>query len=117
MEGKKRCSKCLEEKTKEEFHFNRSTKDGLERWCKECKRKSQQSLRDRKARRTPARTKRFQKSAVKNINNIKKQEIFNKSKKTGSTAIKHSTPEQIILELRRGLAIEIILMIQEKYGI
>jgi len=34
----KRCSKCKQFKPLSEFYKDRSTKDGLARWCKECKR-------------------------------------------------------------------------------
>jgi hypothetical protein len=33
----KRCSRCREEKPREAFVKNRTTKDGLHSWCKECK--------------------------------------------------------------------------------
>ena len=39
----KYCSKCGETKSRSEFHKNRTTKDGLKSWCKECCRAYQQS--------------------------------------------------------------------------
>jgi hypothetical protein len=36
-DGRKQCSKCKELKPFSEFYKNRSTNDGLARWCKECK--------------------------------------------------------------------------------
>ena len=47
MIAKKGCSKCGEEKSLEEFSKNISTGDGLERWCKDCKKKTQQEYRDK----------------------------------------------------------------------
>lgn len=35
---KKQCSKCKKLKPLDEFYKNKSTKDGLSRWCKQCKR-------------------------------------------------------------------------------
>lgn len=34
----KKCSKCKEQKPRDEFHNNRSMKDGKEYWCKPCRR-------------------------------------------------------------------------------
>jgi hypothetical protein len=36
--GRKQCGKCKELKPLSDFYKNKSTKDGLARWCKECKR-------------------------------------------------------------------------------
>ena len=47
MNTKKRCTKCGEEKPLEEFSKNISIADGLERWCKDCKKKRQQEYRDK----------------------------------------------------------------------
>ena len=47
MNTKKRCTKCGEEKPLEEFSKNISIADGLERWCKDCKKKQQQEYRDK----------------------------------------------------------------------
>lgn len=46
MNQKKQCLKCGEEKPLEEFSKNVSTTDGLERSCKDCKKKQQQKYRD-----------------------------------------------------------------------
>jgi recombination endonuclease VII len=35
-DGKKRCSRCKETKTVEEFHKNKSTKDGYQVYCSNC---------------------------------------------------------------------------------
>lgn len=32
----KKCTKCEKVKTEEEFYKDKSTRDGLARWCKEC---------------------------------------------------------------------------------
>ena len=46
---RKTCSKCGNDYSVENFSKNASTKDGLERWCKDCKKKAQKDLRDKKA--------------------------------------------------------------------
>ena len=38
--GQKRCRKCNELKALSDFHKNKSSKDGLASWCKECKKQS-----------------------------------------------------------------------------
>ena len=40
--GQKQCRKCKEMKAHSDFHRDRSTKDGLARWCKECKKEYRQ---------------------------------------------------------------------------
>ena len=40
--GQKQCRKCKETKAHSDFHRDRSTKDGLARWCKECKKEYRQ---------------------------------------------------------------------------
>ena len=40
MTETKRCSKCGEVKPLTEFHKNRSARDGLDHWCKSCKKES-----------------------------------------------------------------------------
>ena len=38
--GQKQCRKCEETKALSDFHKNKSSKDGLASWCKECKKQS-----------------------------------------------------------------------------
>lgn len=43
--SKKICRKCKKQKAKSDFHRDRSCKDGLARWCKECKAKAARKYR------------------------------------------------------------------------
>ena len=38
---KKVCSKCRVEKEESEFHKRRTAKDGIDIWCKSCKKEAQ----------------------------------------------------------------------------
>lgn len=108
MESKtKRCSKCLEEKSFELFSINKSNSDGHEYHCKDCMKKRAQDYRDRRAggQKSPASKERKMK--------IKRSRPDHKP----LPIITRATPEQIIADLRRGFAIEIIDMIQEKFGL
>ena len=42
---KKLCLKCRKQKTRNDFHKDQSCKDGLARWCKECKTKAARKYR------------------------------------------------------------------------
>jgi hypothetical protein len=44
---RKLCCKCREQKAESDFHKDRSCKDGLARWCKECKAKAAREYRKR----------------------------------------------------------------------
>ena len=46
--GQKQCGKCKELKSHSDFHKNKSTKDGLARWCKQCKKEYRQKRAARK---------------------------------------------------------------------
>ena len=48
MEITKLCSECEEEKSVNEFHNNKKNKDGLDYWCKACRKKYQQNNREKK---------------------------------------------------------------------
>ena len=45
---RKLCNKCKQQKTDSDFHKDRSCKDGLARWCKECKAKAAREYRKRR---------------------------------------------------------------------
>jgi len=112
MESKmKSCSKCLEEKPLENFSINRSNPDGHEYSCKDCMKKRGQNYRDlkRDKKKVPAATARRRGESTP----AKAGRWAGKP----SPTITRATPEQIIADLRRGLAIEIIDMIQEKFGL
>jgi hypothetical protein len=42
----KRCSKCGTPKDVKEFHKNKSCKDGLQWWCKECRKRESKEHRE-----------------------------------------------------------------------
>ena len=45
---KKLCLKCKKQKARNDFHKDKSCKDGLARWCKECKAKAARKYRKKK---------------------------------------------------------------------
>lgn len=45
--SRKLCCKCREQKAESDFHKDKSCKDGLARWCKECKAKAARKYRKR----------------------------------------------------------------------
>ena len=47
--GKKLCLKCKKQKVRDDFHKDKSCKDGLARWCKECKTTAAKRYRKKKA--------------------------------------------------------------------
>ena len=107
MESKtKRCSKCLEEKSFELFSINKSNNDGHEYICKDCMQKRMKDYRDKKAG-----VRRQKSPALRGLPQMQAKVA------RPSHTITRATPEQIIADLRRGLAIEIIDMIQEKFGL
>jgi hypothetical protein len=105
----KLCSKCGEEKLLGEFTKNRSTPDGLERWCKDCKGKQQQDYRDRhkgggNGKKDRPKKYRRKTESTKNINRSVRKEPL-------TTA----SPEAILAALRKGMAREIIQIIEERF--
>jgi len=117
METKtKICSKCLGEKSLELFSINKSNKDGKEYICKDCMKKRAQEYRDSR------KEDRSQKSPVsRGKRHLRAGQRKAKTKVRAPAkafpTVTRATPEQIIADLRRGLAIEIIDMIQEKFGL
>jgi len=105
----KRCTKCGGEKLLGEFSKNRSTPDGLERWCKDCKGKQQQDYRDKhkgggNGKKGLPRKYRRKTENTKDINRSVRKEPL-------TTA----SPEAIIAALRKGVAREIIQIIEERF--
>jgi hypothetical protein len=99
METKtKKCSKCLEDLPLESFSLNRTTRDGREYRCKECKKKQTADYREKKSlvRKKPKRGPKFEKEKVPATN---------------------ATPDEIIEALRKGFALQIIAMIKERFGL
>jgi hypothetical protein len=100
-EKTKVCKKCGKElaATNEFFSKNASINDGLDRWCKKCKAKAQKDQRDKKLE-TPKRIRRF----TKTVSATPSQEPL-------TTA----SPEAILAALRKGMAREIIQLIEERF--
>jgi len=108
----KKCTKCGNgfSPTNEFFSKNKSTPDGFERWCKVCKKKAQAGFRLKKAldQDKPAAKKRREKS-IKNLVPV--------VRKPQADQITGASPTEIISALRKGMAAEIVSMIQEKFGL
>ena len=98
----KKCSKCLDEKPLDEFSINQSTPDGHEYHCKDCRKKRMKEVRAIKSGRK-----------VQRITNARR--VIKENSK--SPKIMRQTPEQIISDLRRGLAVEVIELIRDKFGL
>ena len=116
----KRCSKCLRDLPIESFHKNKTTNDGLERWCKDCKKKASQDYRSKKAPASRGRS--HLRAGRRRTKTLRVRDRSGSETKVRAPAkafptVTRATPEQIIAGLRRGLAIEIIDMIQEKFGL
>lgn len=116
MEEKmKTCTKCNKElpATNEYFSKNKATKDGLEHWCKNCRRKKQADYRAEKAK-------------MESMSSVRKLPrkgpvargllgIPIVEGKAKADPITTASPEEIIKALRKGVAREIIQTIQERF--
>jgi len=51
-DGTKVCSKCLEQKTAEEFNASANTRDGKDPQCKQCKRAQHDARKGKRKKRT-----------------------------------------------------------------
>ena len=110
MEETKICSKCKKPfpATSEHFNKNASTPDGLDYYCKHCKAESQKD-RYRSRKNNP-------KSEKKKAE--KKPTRRRVAKQTGSVKepLTMASPEAIIAALRKGVAREIITLIEKGFG-
>lgn len=102
---KKTCSKCGAEKSMDEFSINKANRDGHEYHCKDCKK---EKAREARARRSGKHLRVEKKTFPRERTVAARKPIC---------AVTRATPEQIIAELRRGMAIDIIETIRAKYGI
>ncbi len=108
---KKTCSKCLKElpMTAEFFNKNANKKDGLEGKCKNCRKKYFEDYRAGKrirgeSKKVPAPREPKPKKIIK--------------PKTGTDgSLTKATPAEILIALRKGMAAEIVAMINEKYDL
>ena len=108
MDQKKQCSKCGKEKPLEEFSKNASNPDGLERWCKDCKKKAQQDYRDK------------QKNSGNGRKNRKKplKHHFKRLSEDSCKGIDEAIilPADAIKAIRRAVAKDIIKIIEEAFA-
>jgi hypothetical protein len=117
----KKCTKCGNgfSPTNEFFSKNKSTPDGFERWCKVCKKKAQAGFRLKKAldQDKPAAKKRREKSIKNLVPVVRKPQADLPVHGTQTGQITGASPTEIISALRKGMAAEIVSMIQEKFGL
>jgi hypothetical protein len=110
-EEKKTCIKCSGEFPKDEEHFQRSkvTKDGFEGQCRDCRKKYFEDYRKKKRGAAPK----------KAGGNWGRRIIHHRNQNVDPPAIPttRATPAEILIALRRGMAEEIIAMIQERYDL
>jgi hypothetical protein len=112
MEEKiKLCERCHQPfpATNEYFSKNKAASDGLEYSCKDCKKKAQQGYRDKKTKSRKSTSRDFFPHALKSV----KSDPLHKSHNDPITT---ATPEEIIKALRKGVAAEIVKMIQEAFA-
>lgn len=111
MDEKKTCIKCLKKlpKTEEFFRKNSNTKDGFEGQCKKCRQKYFEDYRAGKRVRSkpnkPAGDSEPKRKYVRQANPMAPAPVISAS------------PAEIVIALRKGMAAEIVAMINEKYGL
>ena len=115
-EKKKICTKCGLPKSLDEFSKNKSTPDGLERWCKECRRKRQAAYRKKKK---PGN------DLLKGSRSEGKTIAKRKRKKRKTVDSKPTPPavaegilldQQLIKAIKRSVAKEIVGIIEERFA-
>ena len=102
----KRCTKCGIEKpaTLEFFSTNNSCPDRLERWCKTCKAKAQKDHRERMLAKSKPDPK-------------PQRKIVRRGASPSPAPMISASPADIVIALRKGMAAEIVAMINERYGL
>jgi len=106
-EQKRRCRKCKKEYPLTAEYFHRMG-DGFVHYCKPCRPEMQKGYK-RKDKRSVA-------APVRN-RDARIAKPIKRSVDLSKPVITRATPEQIVGDLRRGFAIELIAIIQEKYGL
>ncbi len=87
----KRCTKCSKLKPQYEFHEDRKSEDGLQRWCKECRRQYDREYYDRH-KKTTRRNYSYEESH-RTVSGVKQKHCSKcKRWKAESKFGKHSTP-------------------------
>lgn len=115
---KKTCKKCGKEFLKTEDYFRKSptTKDGLEGQCKSCRKKYFDDYRKKKKNQLPLLPDRPPKKPKKQ----RKHTILPARRKTRGSVTQSpltiASPEAILAALRKGVAREIIALIEKKFG-
>ncbi len=110
MEEKKTCIKCGKElpKTDEFFRKNTSTKDGFEGQCKNCRQKYFEDYRAGKRTR-----RKYRKLASDPA--PKERTVRRGTNSMPAGPIVSASPTEIVIALRKGMAAEIVAMINERY--
>jgi len=107
---KKTCMKCDKEFLKTEDYFSKNPKnnDGFEGQCKSCRKKYFADYRKKKKNQSPEKLKK------------RKHTILSAHRKTrgrvAQSSLTTASPEAILAVLRKGVAREIINIIEEKFG-
>jgi hypothetical protein len=107
MDQKKQCSKCGKEKPLEKFNRNASTPDGLEWYCKDCKKKAGQEYRDKKKRNGNGR-----KNRKKPLKHHFKKLLEDSPKRIDEALF---LPGDAIKAIKRAVAKDIIKIIEEAF--
>lgn len=106
MDQTRKCTKCKKEYPLTAEFFHRMG-DGFVHYCKPCRSEMQKSQRKGKG----------SVAAPTHNRNARVAKSIKRSVDLPKPVIIRATPEQIIGDLRRGFAIEVIAIIQEKYGL
>lgn len=109
--GEKTCIKCEKPfpKTEEYFRKNSSTKDGFEGQCKKCRQKYFEDYRAGKR----VRSKKDKPAA----NPGPKRKYVRQPNPVAPAPVISASPAEIVIALRKGMAAEIVAMINERYGL
>lgn len=108
---KKTCIKCGKEFLKTEDYFRKSsaTKDGFEGQCKSCRKKYFDDYRKKKKNQSPEKLKKQRKHMILPASH----KIQGRATQSPLTM---ASPEAIIAAFRKGVAREIIKLIEEKFA-
>ena len=118
MEEKKtkRCCKCKKELPVEEFHKNKSSKDGLNSICKKCKSVYWHQKKDGTVIGTPLPTVlNKRKKPIRQI--LAGPPVCHLKTEIEKNPITRATPEEIVRALTKGVAEQIIQIIRERFSL
>jgi len=116
MEEKKICTKCNLPKSLDEFYKNKSSSDGLEYRCRECKRKSAAAC--RKKKKSGKDLLKGGRSDVKAIAKGKRKKQKTVDSKPAPPAVAEGIllDQQLIKAIKRSVAKEIVGIIEERFA-